>query len=94
MMAFLAKNDLLVLDRDMGRVYRIIDWKPLGTPLQDVNLATVGYRGLLGVAMSKKTNSQSIVFLYYTQAGARDGEDEDEKNPQSKYLLIYHLVGL
>ena len=48
-MAFLSADDVLVLDRDEGKVFRIIDGVQ-SKPLLDVKVATVGYRGLLGVA--------------------------------------------
>lgn len=74
-MAFLGADDILVLDRDAGKVFRIIDGVQ-SKPLLDVNVATVGYRGLLGVAVSANEKNIPNVFLYYTQAHKRDNEDE------------------
>src|SRR6476659_10594214 len=79
-MAFLSADDILVLDRDAGKVFRIIDGVQ-SKPLLDVNVATVGYRGLLGVAVSADEKTIHNVFLYYTQAHKRDGEDESLSNP-------------
>ena len=79
-MAFLGTDDIIVLDRDLGKVYRIIDGVQ-SKPLLDVNVATVGYRGLLGVAVSADEKTIHNVFLYYTQAHTRDSEDEDLSNP-------------
>ena len=64
-MAFLGTDDIIVLDRDLGKVYRIIDGVQ-SKPLLDVNVATVGYRGLLGVAVSadEKTIHECIFILY------------------------------
>ena len=47
--AFLGPDDVLVLDRDEGKVFRVTHGIQSG-PLLDVNVATNGYRGLLGVA--------------------------------------------
>ena len=79
-MAFLGTDDIIVLDRDLGKVYRIIDGVQ-SKPLLDVNVATVGYRGLLGVAVSADEKTIHNVFLYYTQARKRDSEDESLSNP-------------
>ena len=79
-MAFLGTDDIIVLDRDLGKVYRIIDGVQ-SKPLLDVNVATVGYRGLLGVVVSADEKTIHNVFLYYTQARKRDSEDESLTNP-------------
>ena len=79
-MAFLSADDIIVLDRDAGKVFRIIDGVQ-SKPLLDVNVATVGYRGLLGVAVSANEKNILNVFLYYTQAHKRDSEDESLSNP-------------
>ncbi len=47
-MTFLGQDDILVLDRDEGKVYRVTHGIESG-PLLDVNVGTDGYRGLLGV---------------------------------------------
>ena len=78
-MAFLSADDILVLDRDEGKVFRIIDGVQ-SKPLLDVKVATVGYRGLLGVAASANEKNIPKVFLYYTEAHKRDSEDESLSN--------------
>lgn len=78
-MAFLGKDDFLILDRDEGKVFRVINGKMLQQPIIDVNVATVGYRGMLGIAVSTDVNKQPRVFLYYTEAH-KDREDEDKAN--------------
>jgi aldose sugar dehydrogenase len=79
-MAFLGNDDFLVLDRDEGKVFRILNGKALPQPVIDVNVATVGYRGLLGIAVSHNVNKQTKVFLYYTEAH-KDSEDENLSHP-------------
>ena len=93
-MAFLGVDDIIVLDRDLGKVYRIIDGVQ-SKPLLDVNVATVGYRGLLGVAVSANEKNIPNVFLYYTQAHKRDSEDESLANPVKPFgnrIYRYDLV--
>ncbi len=79
-MAFLGKDDFLILDRDEGKVLRVMNGTMLRQPVLDVNVATVGYRGMLGIAVSKDRNKTLRVFLYYTEAH-KDREDEDKVNP-------------
>ena len=74
-MAFLGENDFLILDRDEGKIFRVMNGKMLEQPVIDVNVATVGYRGMLGIAVSKNLNKHTNVFLYYTEA-RKDREDE------------------
>ena len=93
-MAFLGADNIIVLDRDLGKVYRIIDGVQ-SKPLLDVNVATVGYRGLLGVAVSANEKNIPNVFLYYTQAHKRDSEDESLANhvePIGNRIYRYDLV--
>ena len=78
--AFLGKDDFLILDRDKGKIFRVMNGKMLQQPAIDVNVATVGYRGLLGIAVSKDVNKHTNVFLYYTET-RKDREDEDTSNP-------------
>ena len=79
-MAFLGKDDFLILDRDEGKVFRVMNGTMLQQPVLDVNVATVGYRGMLGIALSKDGNKQQRAFLYYTEAH-KDREDEDKNYP-------------
>lgn len=79
-MAILSPDDIIFLDRDSGKVFRVIDGTQ-SKPLLDTKVATVGYRGLLGIAISYNGKNIPQVFLYYTQAHTRDSEDEDLSNP-------------
>jgi aldose sugar dehydrogenase len=51
-MAFLGPNDFLVLEKNKGMVQRIINGNMLKEPLLDVNVASRGERGMLGVAVT------------------------------------------
>jgi glucose/arabinose dehydrogenase len=81
-MAFLGPNDILVLEKNTGKVHRILNGKILPQPLLDVNVANQAERGLLGIAVAKHDNASTEnrnirhVFLYYTESGGgRDGDD-------------------
>jgi len=77
-MAFLVPNDILVLEKDSGKVNRIVNGVMLKEPLFDVNVANKDERGMLGIAVAPKhdNNNTMYVFLYYTESGGgRDGDD-------------------
>jgi aldose sugar dehydrogenase len=77
-MAFLGPNDILVLEKDSGKVIRIVNGVMLKEPLLDVNVANKDERGMLGIAVAPKhgNNNTTYIFLYYTESGGgRDGED-------------------
>jgi glucose/arabinose dehydrogenase len=92
-MAFVASDDILVLDRDEGKVFRIINGTQ-SRPLIDVNVSTDGYRGLLGVAVSSKDDLTTNVFLYFTEAPIHDGDDSTKNpvHPLGNRLYKYDLL--
>jgi glucose/arabinose dehydrogenase len=67
-MAFLAPNDILVLEKDNGQVQRVVNGTIMQVPVLDVNVANKHERGMLGIAAAKnETTSKTYVFLYYTE---------------------------
>jgi aldose sugar dehydrogenase len=92
-MTFLAPNDILVLDRDAGKVYRVTNGIESG-PLLDVNVGTDGYRGLLGVVATVNEKESINVFLYFTEAPKHDGDDVSKNpvNPLGNRLFTYDLI--
>jgi glucose/arabinose dehydrogenase len=66
-MAFLGPNDILVLEKNEGKVQRIINGNMLSEPLLDVNVDNRGERGMLGIAVSKGEPKHPYVFLYYSE---------------------------
>lgn len=73
-MAFLGDKDIVILDKNDGKVLRIVNYTLLPKPLLDVSVANKWERGLLGVAVSKEYD-KAYVFLYYTESKSGDGED-------------------
>src|ERR687887_669884 len=55
-MAFLGPNDILVLEKNTGKVHRILNGKILPQALLDVNVANQAERGLLGIAIANSNN--------------------------------------
>jgi len=93
-MAFVGPDDILVLDRNEGKAYRITGGIMASEPVLDVDIATVGYRGMLGIDTLKRESS-NYVFLYYTESNGKDGSDESENGgiePLGNRLYRYELV--
>ena len=92
-MDFLGPNDLLVLEKDNGTVRRVVNGTLLSESLLDVNVATEGERGMLGIAVAKDQNNSNqndhprSVLLYYTEAKTKDGGE-----PIANRLYRYQLV--
>ena len=95
-MAFLGPNDILVLEKNEGTVKRIVNGIMQVEPLLDVNVATKEERGMLGIAIAnqeKKNNGlHTYVFLYFTEAETKDGEDFEGKEPLGNRLYRYEFV--
>ena len=67
-MAFLALNDILVVEKNTGKVQRIIDGNLQENPLLQVNVGKEVELGMLGIAISKNEVGKTFVFLYYSEA--------------------------
>ncbi|MDN5846750.1 MAG: PQQ-dependent sugar dehydrogenase [Candidatus Nitrosocosmicus sp.] len=100
-MAFLGPNDILVTEKETGKVKRIINGQIQETPLIDLDVATSIERGLLGIAVSKQQQGEAgqpdgktYVFLSYTESGNdEDGSDlEDGAEPLGNRLYRYEYV--
>ena len=93
-MAELGKDDIVLAEKKTGQVHRIVNGHMLPTSILDVNVATRGDRGLLGMAATKnQTGGQTYVFLYYTQSTAEDGDDVNGyREPLGNRLYRYELV--
>jgi glucose/arabinose dehydrogenase len=68
-MNFLGPDDILVIEKNTGKVKEIRNGTVVGTVL-DVNVANVSERGLLGIAVS---DEPKYVFLFYTETENIDG---------------------
>lgn len=100
-MAFLGPDDLLVLEKNEGAVRRIINGVMLERPLLNVDVASEGERGMLGIAIaqdsfiegnnSNNNNNSHVtyVFLYYTESA--DGDNENGGEAISNRLYRYEL---
>jgi glucose/arabinose dehydrogenase len=73
-LAFIGKDDMLVLEKATGRVKRVIDGQVQGVVL-DLAVNSASERGLLGIALHPKFRSNGFVYLFWSES--RTGADTD-----------------
>ena len=73
-MAILEKDDILLLNKNDGKVMRILNHTMLPEPLLDLSVANKWERGLLGIAVLRDAG-KVYSFLYYTESKNGDGSD-------------------
>lgn len=80
-MAFLDSNEILVLEKDSGRVQRIVNDDISTKPDININVNHLNERGLLGMAIqseqegvngNKESGDPKYLFLFYTEDRYRD----------------------
>ncbi|MGE0391001.1 MAG: PQQ-dependent sugar dehydrogenase [Candidatus Nitrosocosmicus sp.] len=94
-MAFLGPNDLLVTEKETGKVIHIINGQIQDEPALDVAVANSIERGLLGIAIAKpQLDGKTYVFISYTESGNdEDSSDvEDNVEPEGNRLYRYEYV--
>lgn len=90
-LAFLGDNDTLVLEKNTGKVQRIVDGAIQSTVL-DLAVNFASERGLLGIALHPAFGGNNYVYLYWTWRGSGEG-DEMLLGPDSSNLAEVPLVG-
>lgn len=70
-MAFLGTDDILVLQKDDGRVRRVIGGVVQAGHVLDLNIDSASERGLLGLALHPQFPATPLVYLYFTESSAR-----------------------
>ena len=93
-MTFVGNNDILVTEKNTGRVMRVLDGQVQDNPLLDLSVASKIERGLLGIAASKQLDGKIFVFLSYTESGNNeDGSDVSNNiDPLGNRLYRYQYV--
>jgi aldose sugar dehydrogenase len=69
-MAFIASNDLLVLQKNDGRVRRVINGALQPGEVLDIHVDNQSERGLLGIALHPNFPGTNLIYLYYTESSA------------------------
>jgi len=67
-MAFIGPNDILVLQKNDGRVRRIIGGALQAGQVLDVAVDNASERGLLGIALHPAFPATPFVYLYFTES--------------------------
>jgi glucose/arabinose dehydrogenase len=65
--AFLGPDDMLVLEKDTGKVKRVVNGSVQGTVL-DLAVNFASERGLLGIALHPRFATNGFVYLYWTES--------------------------
>jgi aldose sugar dehydrogenase len=73
-MAFIGRNDMLVLEKNTGKVQRVVNGKIHSTVL-DLAVNSGSERGLLGIALHPRFPRNPGVYLYWTESST--GADTD-----------------
>ncbi len=72
-MAFLGPDDILVLQKNDGKVMRVLGGELQEEPVLDVAVANNSERGLLGIVIIK-SSSDTLVYLFFTESSDDDGD--------------------
>jgi glucose/arabinose dehydrogenase len=72
-MAFIGPDDILVLQKNDGRVRRIIAGVLQPGEVLDLNVDAQSERGLLGIAVHPSFPATPLVYLYFTERNSGDG---------------------
>ena len=73
--AFLGRNDMLVLEKDTGKVQRVVNGVVQSTAL-DLAVNRASERGLLGIALDPHFFVNGRVFLYWTETLSSTDSDD------------------
>jgi glucose/arabinose dehydrogenase len=88
-MAFLHENDILVLQKNNGTIYRILNGTISERPLVDVSVANYVERGLLGIVIGDKnfsnkkidkSDNRPYIYLYYTESPSNSSSNTGQSN--------------
>jgi glucose/arabinose dehydrogenase len=69
-MAFIGSDELLVLQKNDGRVRRITNGVLQPGAVLDVHVDNASERGFLGIALHPNFPATNFVYLYYTESSA------------------------
>lgn len=91
--AFLGNNDILLLEKNTGIAYRIIDGN-ITNPVIHLNVSSKDERGLLGIAVTANDESKQddrLVFLYYTYCPKVKANVNSTSQGCGNYVYRYKL---
>ena len=90
--AFLGPDDMLVIEKNTGKVVRVTDGEIAGTVL-DLSVNWASERGLLGITLHPDFPSDPSVYLYWSCRSVAD-LDADPFSPEEQRCSDDHLTDL
>jgi aldose sugar dehydrogenase len=93
-MAFLGRNDVLVIEKDTGIVSRIVNNTMVKEPLLDVNVSTFGHRGMLGIAIgsSSPTSDDQILTSTKDNNYTSGGRNSEFNTNSTRDVFLYYTA--
>jgi aldose sugar dehydrogenase len=88
-MAFLDVNDILVLDKNNGKIYRILNGTMLEEVLLDVSVANKIERGMLGIAISKNKDVTTTTSNTTTTTMTTRTATSNQNESNTTYVFLY-----
>jgi glucose/arabinose dehydrogenase len=88
--AFLGPNDMLVTEKDTGTVMRIVNGTKLQQPLINVNVATYGHRGMLGIAISPRPHSIPLLTTIHANTDNSNHSKNTNSTTVAPYVFLYY----
>ena len=91
-MAFLGKDDIILLEKNTGNVIRLLKGN-VSHQLHHIDMSFRDERGLLGLALSSNESSDvknTFIFLYYTHCPKLSGQAQTSQNC-GNYVYRYKL---
>jgi hypothetical protein len=72
-MAFIGPGDILVLQKNDGKVRRVLNGVIQPGFVLDLDVSINSERGLLGIALHPNFSTNHLVYLYFTESSSGDG---------------------
>src|SRR5262245_10029384 len=92
-MAFIGPNDILVLQKNDGRVRRVINGVVQTGQVLDVDVDHDSERGLLGIALHPAFPTTPSVYLYYTESAVAGSDTNGSPTPLGNRVYRYTWNG-
>jgi aldose sugar dehydrogenase len=90
---FLGANDLLVTEKNTGRVRRVTNGVVSSTNVLDLNVSTLNERGLLGIEFHPSFPGTPFVYIYYSSTTATDDNGPWLDNRLSRFTWNGSTLG-
>ena len=84
-MAFIGDNDILVLQKNDGKVRRVVDGVLQETEVLDLAVDSASEHGLLGIALHPDFADNGFLYLYYTASSTQNDNGGAAANRVDKF---------